>query len=230
LRERIVEVTGAPGALCGAVVEAVLAAGDHVTGMSRSQSERQGGNYLHVAADQSSPAAVTSAFSDVISRFGRVDVVAHTMGGFAGGTAIQDTGDDVWTKMMNMNLNSAFFVFRAALKHMTAAGRGRLIAIGSRASVLPASGLSAYSASKAALNSLVQTAAVEARDSGITVNCVLPSVIDTAANRSWGSAEQQAKWVTPESIANQVLWLASDDAAELAERSSRFTAAHEVVT
>ena len=215
MSERIVVVTGATGGLGGAVVDAFLGAGDHVIGMSRSQSERQGGNYLHVAADLSSSPAVTSAFSDVMSRFGRIDVVAHTMGGFAGGTNIQDTGDDVWTKMMNMNLNSAFFVFRAALKHMTAARRGRLIAIGSRASVQPAAGLSAYSASKAALNSLVQTAAVEARESGITVNCVLPSTIDTAANRSWGSAEQQAKWVTPESIAKQVIWLASDDAADI---------------
>src|SRR5205085_10061617 len=118
-------------------------------------------------------------------------------------------------KMMAMNLTSAFYVLRAALRQMTAVRRGRIIAIGSRASVQPASGLSAYSASKAALNSLVETAALEVKDLGITVNALLPSTIDTTANRSWGSAEQQAKWVTPESIAKQVLWLASDDAADI---------------
>ena len=215
LSERIVVVTGATGGLGGAVVDAFLADGDHVVGMSRSQSERQGGNYLHVAVDLNSSAAVNSAFSDAIGRFGRIDVVVHTMGGFAGGATIAETSDDIWTKMMSMNLNSAFYVFRAALKHMTAAHKGRLIAIGSRASVQPAAGMAAYSASKAALNSLVDTAALETKDLGITVNALLPSVIDTPANRSWGSAQQQATWVTPQSIAKQAIWLASGDAADI---------------
>jgi NAD(P)-dependent dehydrogenase (short-subunit alcohol dehydrogenase family) len=198
-----------------AVVDAFLNAGDHVIGISRSPGSRAADRYVHVAADLSSSAAVDQAFTDTIGRFGKIDVVAHTMGGYAGGPQTWETTDEAWAKMMAMNLTSGFLVLRAALRNMVAARRGRIIAISSRASVQTAIGLSAYSASKAALNSLVQTAALEVKDLDITVNALLPSTIDTAANRSWGSAEAQAKWVTPDSIAKQVLWLASDDAADI---------------
>lgn len=215
MSSRIVVVSGATGGLGTAVVDAFLRTGDHVAGMSRSHSDRAHDHYTHIAADLTSAAAVDQAFNDVVTRFGRVDVVAHTMGGYVGGSKMWETPDDTWSKMLEMNLNSVFYVLRAALRLMTVARRGRIVAISSRASVEAAPGMSAYSASKAAVNSLVETAAVEVKDLGITVNALLPSVIDTPANRNWGSAEQQAKWVSPGSIAKQVLWLASDDAADI---------------
>jgi NAD(P)-dependent dehydrogenase (short-subunit alcohol dehydrogenase family) len=115
--------------------------------------------------------------------------------------------------MMQMNLNAAFYVFRAAIPHMRSGGR--IVAVGSRAGVQPSPGLSAYAVSKAGLNALVLTMAEELKEKGITANVVLPSTIDTPANRSWGSAEQTQKWVTPEAIAQHVLWLSSPGAGDI---------------
>ena len=104
----------------------------------------------------------------------------------------------------------AFFVFRAGLAHMVSTGKGRIIAIGSRAGVDQGPNLSAYNVSKAGMHALVRTAAAEVKDSAITVNAVLPSTIDTAVNRAAMPAADFSKWVTPESITASLRWLASD--------------------
>jgi NAD(P)-dependent dehydrogenase (short-subunit alcohol dehydrogenase family) len=99
--------------------------------------------------------------------------------------------------------------------HMRRAGRGRIVAIASRAAVEPAAGVAAYAASKAAMLSLVRSIALENRDAHITANAILPGTIDTEANREWGSPAERAKWVSPERIAAVALFLASDAAAEV---------------
>ncbi len=98
---------------------------------------------------------------------------------------------------------------------MLAAGRGRILAVGSRTGVEPVATLSAYGASKAALIALVRTIAAEVRDSGATANVVLPSVIDTPANRASNPGADFSRWVQPDSIAALLLWLASDAAANI---------------
>jgi Dehydrogenases with different specificities (related to short-chain alcohol dehydrogenases) len=115
--------------------------------------------------------------------------------------------------MLNLNLNAAFYLCREVLRHLDRGGR--IVAIGSRAGVQPAAGLSAYGASKAALNALIQTIALEVKDDGITANVVLPSVIDTEANRAGATPEQIAKWVAPESIAGVVYFLCSEAASNI---------------
>ena len=112
--------------------------------------------------------------------------------------------------MFDMNLHSAFHTLRAVLPHMRKAKAGRIIAIGSRAAEAPGASVGAYSASKAALVSLIRTVAIENKDAGITANVLLPGTIDTPANRNAMPGADVSQWVQPASIASLIVWLASD--------------------
>ena len=202
---RIVVVTGGTGGLGTAVTEAFRRSGDEVIPVSRSSGE--------FSANLLAPEESARLFGRVVERFGRLDVLVHAAGGFAAGGNVEATSADTWTRMMQLNFEAALFTVRAALPHLRSGGR--IIAVGSRAGVQLAAGLGAYSVSKAALNALIQTVAMEVVERGITANVVLPSTIDTEANRSWGTPEQQARWVTPASIAAVILWLASSAGADV---------------
>ena len=172
-------------------------------------------NFATVAADLTVPAEAESAVRKMIETSGRIDVLLHLTGGFAGGKPMAETDDADWGRMLGLNLHTAIYMARAVLPPMLRAGKGRIVAIGSRTGVEPAAGLSAYGVSKAALIALIRTIAAEVRDSGVTANIVLPSVIDTPANRAAMPATDFSKWVQPESIARLLLFLASDAAAEI---------------
>jgi NAD(P)-dependent dehydrogenase (short-subunit alcohol dehydrogenase family) len=137
------------------------------------------------------------------------------MGGFSGGKPIAETDDATWDRMMNLNLRSAFHIFRAVIPRMRAAGRGRMVAIASRAAAEPAANIAAYGASKAALVSLVRSAALENKDLGITVNAILPGTMNTEANRKADPAADFSRWVPPENVAGLVIFLTSDAAAHI---------------
>jgi NAD(P)-dependent dehydrogenase (short-subunit alcohol dehydrogenase family) len=117
--------------------------------------------------------------------------------------------------MVDLNLNAAFYSVRAALAPMIEAGYGRIVAIGSKTAVEPVATLAAYGASKAALVALIRTVALEVKRSGVTANVVLPTVIDTPANRAADPKADFSRWVKPESIARLLLWLASEEAADV---------------
>jgi len=117
--------------------------------------------------------------------------------------------------MMNLNLNAAFYVLRAVVPVMREAGRGRIIAIGSRQAVQPAANVGAYSASKAALVSLVQTVALENKDKNIRANAILPGTMDTPANRAAMPKANFDKWVKPAHVADLVVMLAGDVGGEI---------------
>lgn len=144
-----------------------------------------------------------------------VDALLHLLGGFGGGQPVAETPDETWDKMLGLNLRSAYTIFRAVLPGMLKAGKGRIVAVGARAAIEPIANFAAYSVSKAALVALVKTVALEVKDSGITANVVLPSVIDTPANRAAMPAADASKWVTPEAIAGLLVWLASDAARDV---------------
>ena len=213
MAERIVVITGASGGLGSAVTDAFWKKGDVVYGVSRSGGDLTAAKFHAVAADLTSSKVAREVMSHIVRTTKRIDVLVHVLGGFDGGKTVPDTTDETWSKMLALNLSAAFYVFRAAIPYIAAGGR--IVAIGSRAGVLPSAGLSAYSVSKAGLNSLVLTIAEELKDKRVTANVILPSTIDTPANREWGSPEQQAKWVKAESIAAQVLWLASPEAGDV---------------
>ena len=215
--DRTILVTGASGGLGGAVVRAFLDAGATVAGVARAPEQKTAGEprFVAVAADVATPDGAQEAVQQALGSKGRIDVLVHLVGGFAGGKPVWDTDDATWRGMMKMNLDTAFYMTRAALPHMLAAGRGRILAVGSRTGVEPVATLSAYGASKAALIALVRTIAAEVRDSGVTANVVLPSVIDTPANRASNPGADFSRWVQPDSIAALLLWLASDAAANI---------------
>ncbi len=208
-------MTGASGGLGTAVVDAYLEAGATVVGVSRSKPERPGvARYHALAADLTSAEAAAEAVQQAAELAGKVDILAHVMGGFAmGSTAESDAG--VWRRMMAMNLDAAFYVLRAVLPRMRKNGWGRVVAVGSRAGVERPAGVAAYAVSKAALHALIEIAANESKDSNVTVNAVLPSVIDTAANRAAMPDADFSAWVKPEAIARQMVWLSSEDAADV---------------
>ena len=150
-----------------------------------------------------------------MQRFARVDVLAHVAGGYAGGKPISDIDSDTWKNMFSLNVQAAFHVIREFLPHLRKSPAGRIIAVGSRAGVEISANMAAYTASKAALHALIQATAAELAGTNTTANAVLPSTIDTAANRNWGTAEQASKWVSPQSIAGVMVWLASEAAADI---------------
>ena len=204
---RVVLIAGASGALGTVVTQTFLEAGASVAAVSRSGSE--------ISADLTRPDEAARAVEAVRTRFGRLDVLLHLAGGFEGGTPVAQTDDGVWTRMFDLNLNAAFYCMRAVLPAMIQAKYGRIVAIGSKTAVEPVATLAAYGASKAALVALVRTIALEVKRSGVTANVVLPSVINTPANRAAEPTADSSRWVTPESIARLLLWLASDTAADV---------------
>ncbi len=205
-------VTGANGGLGTHVTKALLDAGFAVAGSSPriQQSDFNHPNFTALPAKIDSLDAAKKVADSVIARFGKIDVLAHLIGGFAGGQSIADTDDATFQRMFDMNVSSAFHILRAVIPHMRRAASGRIIAIGSRAAEAPGANVGAYSASKAALVSLIRTVAIENKDAGITANVILPGTMDTPANRKDMPGADTSEWVQPASVASLILWLAGD--------------------
>jgi NAD(P)-dependent dehydrogenase (short-subunit alcohol dehydrogenase family) len=212
MKDKVVLVTGANGGLGSYVTKAFLGAGAKVIGVSRKiqQADFNLPGFTAIPAEISTAAGAGSLIENVMARFGRLDAVAHTVGGFAGGSSIAETDDATFQRMFDVNLNSTFYLLRAVLPAMRKTGNGRFIAIGSRAALEPGAGVGAYSASKAALVSLIRTVAVENKDAGITANVILPGTMDTPANREAMPNADLSKWVQPSSVASLIVWLAGD--------------------
>jgi len=212
MQGKIVLVTGANGGLGSHVTQAFLDAGANVVGTSRNiqQSEFTNGNFVAMPAELSTAQGGNALVEEVVARFGRIDVLAHTVGGFAGGQSVAQTDDVTFQTMFDLNVNSTFYLLRAALPVMRDTGRGRIIAIGSRAALVPGPAVGAYSASKAAMVSLIQTVALENKDAGLTANVILPGTIDTPTNRKAMPNADISQWVRPSTIASLMLWLAGD--------------------
>lgn len=217
MAEKVALVTGADGGLGIHVSQAMLDAGFVVAGLAPriQQSQFARPRFLAVPARLDSLEAAKKSAELVIGKFGKIDVMAHLVGGFAGGATVADTDDATFQRMFDLNLNSAFHILRAVVPHMRKAGSGRIVAIGSRAAESPGARVGAYSASKAALVSLLRTVALENKDAGITANVILPGTIDTPANRQAMPGADTSAWVQPSAIASLILWLASDAAQDV---------------
>jgi len=217
LQGQVAIVTGANGGLGTFVVKGLLAAGATVVGIARSiaAGEAHDSRYYPVSANLTDPNEVRELIARLAEQSGKIDILVHVMGGFAGGAGVAETDDQTWQKMMDLNLNAAFYVLRAVVPVMRNAEHGRIIAIGSRQAVQPAAGVAAYSASKAALVSLVQTVALENKDKNIRANVILPGTMDTPANRAAMPKANFAKWVKPAHVAELVVMLAGDIGGEI---------------
>jgi NAD(P)-dependent dehydrogenase (short-subunit alcohol dehydrogenase family) len=212
LTGKIALVTGANGGLGIHVTKSLLDAGFTVVGLSPRirQSDFDSPDFIALSATLDSLDAAKKAVASVIARHAKIDVLAHLVGGFTGGQPVAVMDDATWQNMFEANVNAAFHILRAVIPEMRKAGGGRVIAIGSRMAEEPVATIGAYSASKAALVSLIKTVALENKDAGITANAILPGTIDTPANRKAIPGADVSTWVQPASIASLIVWLAGD--------------------
>ena len=217
MKDKVILVTGANGGLGSYITQAFLDAGAMVVGSSRKieQSDFAGANFVAMPAELSASQSANALTEGVVRRFGKLDVLAHTVGGFAGDQSVAQTDAATLQHMLDLNLYSLFHILRATLPALRQSGNGRIIAIGSRAAVEPGAGVGAYSASKAAMVSLVRTVALENADAGVTANAILPGTMDTPANRKAMAGADSSKWVQPAHVASLALWLATDAAKEI---------------
>lgn len=214
---KTVLITGANGGLGNQVTKTFLAAGATVAGVSLDikQADFPDERFTAFLSNISDGASVMKLAREVIGKLGKVDVLVHLAGGFAGGKAVAEEEEATLDHMLDINLRSAFLMFRAFLPFMRQAGRGRIIAIGSRAAETASPGLAAYALSKAALVSLVRSVAAENKDLGITANAILPGTMDTPGNRASMPDVDPGRWIKPKTVADLILWLAGDSAAQV---------------
>jgi NAD(P)-dependent dehydrogenase (short-subunit alcohol dehydrogenase family) len=212
MKGKIVLVTGANGGLGRDVTQAMLDAGATVVGTSRKieAAEFKSDALTALPGELSTPVGAQAVVDFVVSKFGRLDVLAHTVGGFAGGPSVAETDDATFQRMMDLNLNCMFYLLRAAIPVMRKTHGGRIVAIGSRTAVDPGAGVGAYGASKAAMVSMIRTVALENKDVGMTANVILPGTMDTPANRKAMPTADISKWVNPANVAGLVAWLAGE--------------------
>ena len=217
LTGKVVLVTGANGGLGTAVTNAFLQSGARVAGVARKiqNSDFAGSSFMAYPAELGTAEAARSAAAAVIAKWERIDALVHLVGAFTGGRPVAETEDAALDQMLEVNLRAAFHMFRAVLPPMRAQGAGRILAIGSRTAVDPQPMLGAYSASKAALVSLVRTIALENKDRGISANVILPGTMDTPANRAAMPGADPAKWVQPAQVASLLVHLVSDQASQI---------------
>jgi len=216
---RNVIVTGGTGALGQAVAAAFLASGDRVTAPWIVAHERdalaahakdavQSGRLLLLEADVTE----SRGARELAQRTGEVAVLVNGVGGFAAG-AYHETELEIWDRMYRLNVRAAAAVTLAVLPGMLARGRGAIVNVAANAALDPPPGMGAYVASKAALVALTRSLAREVGSRGVRVNAVLPTTIDTPANRAAMPNADFSQWTRPEAIAAVIHWLASDAAA-----------------
>ncbi|MEZ4428137.1 MAG: 3-oxoacyl-ACP reductase FabG [Nannocystaceae bacterium] len=223
MNDRHVLLTGGSGGLGIAVTRALLARGAHLTLTVRDDVHAQRLTAFLDDLDDEARARVRTAPADladeasvrgVIDAMPRVDCLIHLVGGFTMGP-LDETSLEALREQIDLNLVTTFLVCKHALRRMKERGHGRIVTVGSRAAVEPGAQLSAYAATKAGVLALTRVIADETRDTDITANAVLPSIIDTAANRKAMGESQAERWVTPESLAEVILFLASEAARDV---------------
>jgi NAD(P)-dependent dehydrogenase (short-subunit alcohol dehydrogenase family) len=218
---RVALVAGGTGALGRAVSLAFLEEGARVAVTYRRSDEldalraaagEAGGRLSGEAVDATDEAAVGRFVAGLRERHGRIDLVANCVGGYTGGAKLWEAEAKTLDRMLALNLRSGWAVARACVPVMLKAGHGAIVNIASRAAVLHGAGEAVYAASKAAALALFDSLAAELKGPGVRVNSVLPSLIDTEANRQAMPKSDFSKWPKPEEIARVVLFLCSDDA------------------
>jgi len=214
LNGKVILLTGSRGGLGSVVIPILSGAGATLIVVDRVLSQdiidRRGG----FRADVTNESEVTRVVADTVRQAGRIDGLINLVGAFVPGSAV-DTDVAKWQTMLSLNVTSAFLLSRAVIPHMTARRSGRLIHIAARAALEPFPGAAAYLVAKAALISLIRVLALELGGTGVTVNGILPGTIDTPANRESMPQADRSTWVKPESIAQVLVWLMSDDTAAI---------------
>ncbi len=220
-RKRNVLITGGTGILGSAVTKAYLAQGDSVavTYLFENEVERFKKFNLELSEEVAFlPANVTEetdvqqSIQEFLFQFDRLHILVNIVGGFVGGIPTAELDVDKWDFMMNLNLKSVFLCCKAAIPHMTAQAYGKIINVSARAGLKGEAGLSAYCVSKGGVRTLTEALAAEVMDSGVNINAIMPSIMDTPANRETMPGEDHDRWVAPADVAKVICFLTSDDA------------------
>jgi NAD(P)-dependent dehydrogenase (short-subunit alcohol dehydrogenase family) len=219
LTDRTVIVTGAAGNLGRAVAQAFRSEGARLVLVDRVPGRLQDlypdlvdapDHYLATPVDLLGTDAVGKMVRETLARFGRIDVLANTVGGYRAGSPVHETALDAWDFMLDLNARTALIVSQAVIPIMIEQGQGKIIHVASRAALQGGSRMVAYSVAKSAVVRLTESASAELKRKGINVNCIVPSTIDTPQNREAMPDADRSRWVQPEAIADVMLFLASD--------------------
>ena len=210
-------VTGAFGVLGAAVARRFASDGarlgliDHISAPAWAQQEFAGTHRLRGGTELTDAAATAAAIDSLAADFRGIDVLVNVAGGFQWQPLAQGA-EGVWDAMFGTNLKTAVMACSAALPHLLARGRGRIINIGAGAAARAAAGMGAYAASKAGIERLTESLAEELKDRNILVNSVLPGTLDTPRNRADMPDADFSRWVSPAAVADVIAFLASDGA------------------
>ena len=221
---KVVLITGASGGLGQAVTRRFAREGAKLVLVERNIERLNvlasqivadhSSSIMTMAVDVSVPEAIDLLMAAAHERFGRIDILVHTVGGYAAGKTVAEGDLDIWDKMMNLNARPVYLMGgRAAARMLEQGGGGKIVFVLARSGLKGSSKHSAYSASKAAAERVMESLSAEVRDQGIQVNAVLPGVIDTPLNRAEMPDADFSKWASPEQIADAIAFLASDQAS-----------------
>jgi NAD(P)-dependent dehydrogenase (short-subunit alcohol dehydrogenase family) len=214
---RVVVVSGGAGGAGLAVTQIFGQHGDRVFVVERAETrdrimDLQQPNIGFVAADVLDEASVSGAIDQIQAGGGRIDVLVNVVGGYAAGQPIHELDAGTWDFMMQLNLRSAFLMSKHAARHMISQNSGRIINFAARAGRDTAANAGAYAVSKAGVIALTEVQSKELLPYNVTVNAIMPSIIDTAANRQAMPQADYNRWPKAEEVARVVFFLASDDA------------------
>ena len=221
LANKVVIVTGSVGNLGLATARALQTAGAKTALIDRSDDRlRQNypdlvgspDHFLAGGVDLTNPDSLARMAQSIYERFGRIDALVNTVGGYRGGKPVHEMELADWDFLFGVNVRTTLLCSRAIIPQMLRQGRGKIVNVASRDGLQGSAGYSAYSASKSAVLRLTESMAAELKNSNINVNCILPGTIDTPQNRKTMPNGDFSKWVVPEAIAEVILFLISDAA------------------
>ena len=221
LKGKVIIITGAVGNLGHAVAERVQAQGGGTVLVDRSSDrlrEAYGGlkgsaqHWLAGDVDMTDPKAVDAMVAEAHKRFGRLDGLVNTVGGFRGGKPVHEADLSEWDFLYDINVRTALNACRAVIPYMLKAQGGRIVNVASRNAFQGGANYAAYSAAKTAVLRLTESLAGELKARGINVNCIVPGTIDTPQNREAMPKADFSTWVPPEDLASVIAFLLSDDA------------------
>jgi len=213
---KVVLITGGTGAFGRTLVKRFLDTGAKTIASFRNETEavklkRVNPQVEIIKLDISSEKEILKAVPILIRKFTKIDILVNTVGGYLGGKNVTQLGEDEWEAMMNLNLKSAFLISKHVIPIMKSGNGGKIIHVSSKTGLKSDGYDSAYAASKAALIRFVESISLEFREDKISINCILPTTIDTEANRRAMPNADFGKWLSSEDLANVVLFLSSSD-------------------
>lgn len=213
---RVIAVTGAFGVLGAAVAKAAAASGARLALIDFAPAAPAGAPagpdvLVLPGVDLTDAGAARRAIDAVAERFGGLDALLNVAGGFRWETH-EGGSDDTWRQLFLMNVQTAANASRAAIPHLKASASGRIVNVGANGAVKAGLGMGAYAASKSGVHRLTEALAEELKPAGVTVNAVLPSILDTPTNRADMPDADVSAWVAPEDLAQVILFLASEEA------------------